>query len=284
LPGPPRKIGATTLIVENADTVIALLDGRLFRYDPWEDKAIWLERGRNLPSAKSRVVSWNDRAWYLTTDRGRLDMVSVALSGDQRSEQRSVTGSIDATWAIVAVRNGVYVFGAEGGFRIDRLTNLTPVIGPPTRDAVADWSNAQVAELDDGSIAVSFDGRVRWIFEPDVGRWREPSIEVTQLDIRSVSATNDGLYVVAGSPAQALRVVALNHVEPVTAPLPSDCAAPRLFVTDVGPMTVGCGKLRLIDGERTRDIDVPAGTSIITGPRGRPLAVGATNGELSLLQ
>lgn len=283
LPAPPRPIGPTTPLVENADTVVVLTDGRLFRYDPWEPNPIWLELNRNLPSAKTRVVEWNDRAWYLTTDRGRLDMVSVTLSGDPRTDSRSVAGSTDASWAIVAARNGVYVFGAESGFFVDRLGNYHPIVGPPSRDAVADWSRAAAAELVDGSIAVVADNRVRLIYEPEVARWREPADELTQLDIRSVSVASEGLSVVAGSPPQAFRIVALNRVERLAAPLASDCATTAVFVTDVGPMAAGCGKVRVTDGAKTREIDMPANASIVSGPRGRPLAV-ATNGELSLLR
>ena len=283
LPDPPRKIGATTPIVENADTVIALVDGRLFRYDPWEEKAIWLELGRDLSSAKSRLVSWNDRVWYLTTDRGRLELASVALSGEQRADTRAVTGATDTPFAIVAARDGVYVFGADGGFRVDREGIYTSLPAPPLRDAVPDWSQARIAALDDGSIALTTGNRVRWVFEPDVAQWREPTTTVSDLDIRSVSVASDGLYLVVGAPPQVVRVAALNRVEPVATPLSPECAASTVYVTDVGPMAVGCGKARMVEAGTTREIDVPSGTSVLRGPRGRPLAV-ASNGELSLLQ
>ena len=283
LPAPPRKLGPATPIVENADTVIALVDGRWFRYDPWEEKAIWLELGRNLPSAKSRLVSWSDRVWYLTTDRGRLELASVALSGEQRSDTRAVTGSTDTPFAIVAARDGVYVFGTDGGFRVDRNGIYSSLPGPPSRDAVADWSRARLAELDDGSIAVSSDDRVQWVFEPDVVRWREPSSVVSDLDIRSASVASDGLYLVVATPPQVVRVAAVNRVEPFAAPLSPECADTAIYSTDLGPMAVGCGKARVVEAGTTRSIDVPAKTSLISGPRGRPLAV-TGDGELSLLQ
>ena len=162
------------------------------------------------------------------------------------------------------------------------ITKTVP--GPPAGVAITDWSRTQLAELDDGAIAVSYDQRVRWIFEPDVALWREPPNDVTQLDVRSISAAGDGLYLVAGSPPQVVRMADVNRVEPVTAPLSPECAAPAVFATDVGPMAVGCGKVRVVEAGTTREIDVPAGTSIVTGPRGRPPAVATTNGELSLLQ
>jgi hypothetical protein len=282
LPAPPRALNAATPIVENADTVIAFIDGRLFRYDPWDEHPTWLELARDLPSAKSRIVSWNDRVWYLTTDRGRLEIASVTLSGERRSDTRVVSGATDASFAIVDGGTAVYVFGESGGFRID-LEGIYAEVPAPPRGVITDWSKAIVAELDDGSIAVVFDNQVRMIFTPDIAQWREPSSEVAPKDARSITVTSDGLVLVAGTPAQAYRVTAANHLEPVAAAA-AGCDAPALYTSDVGAITVGCGKATLVEGEHTRRIDIPPGTSVVSGPRGRPLAIGAQKGEVWLLQ
>jgi hypothetical protein len=283
LPAPPRAVSKATRLVENADTVIVLIDGRLFRYDPWDSQPSWIEVGRDLPSAKSRLVSWNDRVWYLTTDRGRLDIASVTLSGERRSDTRAVSGATDSSFAIIDTRAAVYVFDEGGGFRID-LDGVYAEVPAPPRRVVADWSKALVAELDDGSIVVAFDEHVQWIFTPDLAQWREPSSEITRDDTRSIYVNRDGLRVVAGTPPQAYRVVASNRLEPVAAPTAADCSAPAVYDSDIGPVVVGCGKATFAEGERTRRVDVPTGASVVSGPRGRPLALAAARGELWLLQ
>src|SRR6185436_8227214 len=106
--------------------------------DPWAPGTTWTERGRDLPSAKSRLVAWNDRVWYLTSDRGRLELASVALSDEQRSDTRVVIGTTDASVAILAARDAIYVFGADGGFRVDRDGAYSEFPGPPDRRAVSD--------------------------------------------------------------------------------------------------------------------------------------------------
>jgi hypothetical protein len=284
LPAPPRSLSNATQLVENADTVIVLIDGRLFRYDPWDAQPIWIEIARDLPSAKSRLVVWNDRVWYLTADRGPLDIASVTLSGERRVDARVVSGATDASFAIVDTRTAIYVFGEEGGFRIDLDGVYAEVPAPPRSDSDADWSKAVVAELDDQTIAIAFDQRVRWIFTPELAQWREPSSDITPEDTRSVFVSRDGLRVVAGTPPRAYHVVASNRLEPVDAPTAANCDAPAVYDSDLGPVVVGCGKATVTDGKRTRRLEVPAGASVVSGPRGRPLAVAATRGELWLLQ
>jgi hypothetical protein len=283
LPPPPLPIVADT-VVDNADTVLALGGGRLFRFDPWTPGAIWVERERDLPSATSRLVSWNDRVWYLTNDPGRLELASVALSDDHRSDTRAVSGATDASWAIVAARDAVYVFGADGGFRIDRDGEYSEFPGPPDRRAVADWSTAELVELSDGSIVVVDGQRLRWIFEPDLARWREPASDLGQLEIRSMTASDDGAYLLAGSPTQLLRLVAANSLEPVNSPLGSGCDTATLYPTDIGLVFVGCGTVTLVGDAGTHSVVAPEGTIIVRGPRGRPLAVRRDAGEVALLE
>ena len=284
LPASPRALGQTGRLVDNDDTVIALIEGRLYRYDPWTPGAIWLELGRDLPSTRSRLVTWNDRVWYLTNDRGRLELASVALSGDRRSDTRAVSGATDASFGIMAARDALYVFGTEGGFRVDRDGLYTEFPGPPDSRAVSDWSTAQLAELGDGTIVVADDKRVQWIYEPDLAHWRVPSSGVQPRDIRSISVANDGAYLIAGSPPQALRLAASNRLEPLsTAPI-IGCDAPELYPNDLGLVSVGCGKATLIDGAENQSVDVPAGTLVVHGPRGRPLVIRSDTGELLLLQ
>ncbi|MEO8696260.1 MAG: hypothetical protein ABI658_22275 [Acidimicrobiales bacterium] len=283
LPAPPRAIAADA-VVDNADTVLALTDGRLLRYDPWATGATWVERGRDLPSTKSRLVSWNDRAWYLTTDRGSLELASVALSDDQRADTLVLRGPTDASVSIFAARDAVYVFGAEGGSRLDRDGKYSEFPGPPDRRAVSDWSSAQLAELSDGAIVVVAGNRLRWIYEPDVTRWREPTNDLGQREIRSMAPSDDGTYLLAGSPSQLLRLDAANLVEPVTSQLDTKCKSAALYATDLGLAVVGCGEINLADGNETHSIDVPAGTSIVRGPRGRPLAVRSDGAEVSLME
>jgi hypothetical protein len=138
LPAPPKAFDAAARLVENDDNVLALIDGRLYRYDPWTPGAIWLELGRDLPSAHSRLVSWNDRVWYLTTDHGRVELASVALSGEQRSDTRSVSGATDAKFAVLAARDALFVFGVDGGFRVDAdgIYGAPPAYDPATRQII----------------------------------------------------------------------------------------------------------------------------------------------------
>ena len=283
IPAPPRPIPANA-VVDNADTVLALAEGRLLRYDPWAPGATWVERGRDLPSAKSRLVSWNDRVWYLTNDRGRLELASVALSDEQRSDTRVLDGATDASLAIFAARDAVYVFGADGGFRMDRDAKYSEFPGPPDRRAVSDWSTAQLAQLSDGAIVVIDGQRLRWIYEPDLAHWREPTKDLGQREIRAIAASDDGAYLLAGSPSQILRLSAANRVEPVNSKLSAGCDTAALYPTDFGLVSVGCGTITLADGTGTRTIDVPAETSIVHGPRGRPLALRADARELYLLE
>ena len=280
---PPRPVDANT-VVDNADMVLALADGRLLRFDPWTPGAAWVERERDLPTAKSRLVSWNDRVWYLTNDRGRLELVSVALSDFQRSDTRAVSGAPDAKLGILAARDAVYVFGDEGGFRIDLDGGYTEFPGPPGRGVVSDWSNAQLAELSDGSIVVVDGRRLRWIFEPDLLRWRPPPDELGQREIRSMAASDDGAYLYAGSPNEILRLVASNRLEPVSSRLGSGCDSASLYPTDVGLVLVSCGTVTLVDGDGTHSALAPEGTTIVRGPRGRPLAVRRQPGDLYLLE
>jgi hypothetical protein len=284
LPAPPKPFDSTARLVDNDDNVLALIDGHLYRYDPWTPGAIWLELGRDLPSAHSRLVSWNDRVWYLTTDHGRLELASVALSGEQRADTRSVSGATDANFAVLAARDALYVFGAEGGFRIDADGVYAEFPGPPDRQAVADWSTAQLAELADGTIVVSDDQHLRWIFEADLSFWRQPSGDLSQRDIRSITVSSDSAYLVADSPPSAFRLVASNRLDPVSAPLDAKCDTQLLFPSDLGIVTVGCATVSVAFGTATQKTDVPAGTRVVHGPRGRPLAIRSGNGELSLLQ
>ncbi|MEO5842750.1 MAG: hypothetical protein ABIQ73_16760 [Acidimicrobiales bacterium] len=283
IPAPPRPI-TPAAVVDNADTVLALAGGRLLRYDPWATGATWVERGRDLPSTKSRLVSWNDRAWYLTTDRGSLELASVALSDEQRADTRVLSGATDASLAIFAARDAVYVFGADGGSRLDRDGKFSEFPGPPDRRAVSDWSTAQLAELSDGAIVVVDGNRLRWIYEPDLTRWREPASDLGQRQIRSMAPSDDGTYLLAGSPSQILRLVAANRVEPVTSQLDTDCNTAALYATDFGLALAGCGTITLADGKKKHAIDVPAGTSIARGPRGRPLAIRTDAAEVYLLE
>ena len=284
LPAPPKPFDSTGRIADNDDTVVALIAGRLFRFDPWTTGAIWLELGRDLPSARSRLVSWNDRVWYLSNDHGRLELASVALSGEQRADTRAVGGATDAGLAIMAARDAIFVFGAEGGFRVDRDGVYSEFPGAPNRQSVPDWSAVQLAELEDGTIVVADDQHLRWIFEPDLSRWREPPTDLEPPDVRSITVSNDGAYIVSGSPTRAVRLIASNRIEPVSVSLDSKCTAAALYPSDLGIVTVGCGKATLADSTRAHTVDVPAGTSIMHGPRGRPLAIRADKGELSLLQ
>ena len=216
LPAPPRPLGPLGRIVDNDDTVIALVEGHLYRYDPWTPGAIWIELGRDLPTARSRLVSWNDRVWYLTNDRGGLELVSVALSAEPRSDTRAVSGDAAAGYAIVAARDAVYVFGAGGGFRVDRDGVYTEFLGPPDSRAVTDWSTERLAELGDGTIVVTDGNHLDWIYEPDLSRWRDPPSEVQPRDIRSITVDRDGAYLIAGSPPEALPTLAsaLSHELP----------------------------------------------------------------------
>jgi hypothetical protein len=282
VPTPPRPIAANA-VVDNADTVLALAGGRLLRYDPWAPGAVWLERGRDLPRAKSRLVSWNDRVWYLTTDRGSLELASVALSDEQRADTLVLSGATDARFAIFAARDAVYVFGADGGSRLDRDGKYTDVPGPPDR-RVSDWSTAQLAELSDGAIVVVDGNRVRWIYEPTITRWREPAPDLGQRDIRSMVPSDDGTYLLARSPSQLLRLVAANRSEPVSSRLDTDCNPAALYATDLGLALVGCGVISLANVNGRQTIDVPPGTSIVRGPRGRPLAVRTDGAEVYLLE
>ncbi|HUP72835.1 MAG TPA: hypothetical protein VM282_07290 [Acidimicrobiales bacterium] len=283
LPPPPLPIAANS-VVDNADTVLALGGGRLFRFDPWTPGAIWVERERDLPSAKSRLVSWNDRVWYLTNDRGRLELASVALSDEHRSDTRTVSGATDASLAIVAARDAIYVFGTDGGFRIDRDGEYFEFPGPPDRRAVSDWSTAELVELSDGSIVVVDGQRLRWIFEPDLARWREPAGDLGQREIRSMAASDDGAYLLAGSPSQILRLVAANSFAPVSSPLGPGCDTASLYPTDLGLALVSCGTVILVDDAGTHSVVAPEGTTIVRGPRGRPLAVRRDAGEVYLLE
>ena len=88
--------------------------------------------------------------------------------------------------------DAVYVFGADGGFRVGRDSEYSEFPGPPDRRAISDWSTAQLAELTDGSIVVVDGQRLRWIFEPDLARWREPASDLAQREIRSMAASDDG--------------------------------------------------------------------------------------------
>ena len=284
LPAPPKAFDAAARLVENDDNVLALIDGRLYRYDPWTPGAIWLELGRDLPSARSRLVSWNDRVWYLTTDHGRVELASVALSGEQRSDTRSVRGATDAKFAVLGARDALFVFGVDGGFRVDADGIYTEFPGPPDRQAVGDWSTAQLAQLADGTIVVSDDQHLRWIFEPDLSLWRPLPTDIGQRDIRTISVSSDSAYLVADSPPSALRLVASNRVEPVTAPLDAKCNLQSLYPSDLGIVAVGCGRASVVAGAVTQTVDVPAGTRVAHGPRGRPLTIRSDNGELALLQ
>jgi hypothetical protein len=282
-PAPPRPIPANA-VVDNADTVLALAEGRLFRYDPWAPGATWVERGRDLPSAKSRLVAWNDRVWYLTNDRGRLELASVALSDEQRSDTRVLAGATDASFAIFAARDAVYVFGEDGGFRVDRDAKYSEFPGPPDRGAVSDWATAQLAELSDGAIVVVHGQHLRWIYEPDLAHWREPTKELGQREIRSMAASDDGTYLFASSPSEILRLVASNRVEPVNSKLRAGCNTAALYPTDLGLVLVSCGTITLADAAGTHSVAVPTGTSIVRGPRGRPLALRAEASEVYLLE
>ena len=202
IPAPPRPIPAKA-VVDNADTVLALVEGRLLRYDPWAPGATWLERGRDLPRARSRLVAWNDRVWYLTNDRGGLELASVALSDEQRSDTRVLDGATDATLAIFAARDAVYVFGADGGFRMDRDAKYSEFPGPPDRRAVSDWSTAQLAELSDGTIVVVDGQHLRWIYEPDLAHWREPTKDLGQREIRAMAPSDDGAYLLTTRPRKS---------------------------------------------------------------------------------
>jgi hypothetical protein len=284
LPQPPKPFDTAGRLADNDDTILALIDGRLFRYDPWTTGAIWLELGRDLPSARSRLVSWNDRVWYLTNDHGRLELATVALSGEQRADTRAVSGATDASLAILAARNAIFVFGAEGGFRIDRDGVYSEFPGAPNRQAVPDWSTARLAELDDGTVVVTDADHLSWIFEPDLARWREPPTDLEPSDVRSITVSTDGVYIVAGTPPKGQRLVASNRLEAVNAALDSNCNTSALYPSDLGIVTVGCGRATLADGTEVHRIDVPAGTSIVHGPRGRPLAIRSDSGALSLLQ
>ena len=279
---PPRPIPATA-VADNADTVLALAEGRLLRYDPWAPGTTWTERGRDLPSAKSRLVAWNDRVWYLTNDRGRLELASVALSDEQRSDTRVVIGTTDASVAILAARDAIYVFGADGGFRVDRDGAYSEFPGPPDRRAVSDWSTAQLVELGDGAIVVVDGKRLRWIYEPDLAHWREPAKDLGQREIRSMALGDDGAYLLAGAPTEILRLVAANSVEAVSSKLGAGCDTASLYPTDLGLVLVSCGTALFADAAGTHSVDVPAGTSIVRGPRGRPLAVRADAAEVYLL-
>ena len=280
---PPRPLPANA-VVDNADTVLALAEGRLLRYDPWATGTTWVERGRDLPSAKSRLVTWNDRVWYLTNDRGQLELASVALSDEQRSDTRVLVGATDGSPTVFAARDAVYVFGADGGFRIDRDAKYSEFPGPPDRRAVSDWSTAQLAELSDGAIVVVDGQRLRWIYEPDLAHWREPAKELGNREIRSMAPSDDGAYLLAGAPTEILRLTAANRVEPVDSKLRAGCNTAALYPTDLGLVLVSCGTITLADSTGTRTIDVPAGTSIVRGPRGRPLAVRADAAEVYLLE
>jgi hypothetical protein len=285
LPALPRPFGTLGRLADNDndDTVIALVDGHLYRYDPWTSGAIWIELGRDLPSAQSRVVSWNDRVWYLTNDRGHLELVSIALSAEVRSDTRAVTGDGAAGYAVVAARDAIYVFGADGGFRVDRDGLYSDFPGPPDRRAVTDWSTERLAELGDGTIVVADDDHLQWIYEPDLARWHDPPSGVQPRDIRSVSVASDGAYLIAGVPPEALRLAASNRLEPLSTALITGCETPELYPSDLGILTVGCGKATLVDAEN-QSVDVPAGTVVVHGPRGRPVAIRSDTGELLMLQ
>jgi hypothetical protein len=284
LPAPPRALNQSTPFVENADTVIALIEGRLFRYDPWDAHPTWLEVERGLPTAKSRLVSWNDRVWYLTTDRGQLEIASVALSGDRRSDTRVVAGATDEPLALVAARTAIYTLSEHGGFRIDGDGIYADVPPPPTSPAIADWSKAIVAELDDGTIAIASENELRLLYEPDVRQWREPSAGLAPAEILTITVTSEGLLFVAGTPPRAHRLSASNRLDALEAPLDANCTAPSVYTSDLGAIAVGCGTAVWKHGDQTRRVDVPAGTSIVAGPRGRPLAIAAAKGEISLLR
>ena len=234
--------------------------------------------------ARSRaLVTWNDRVWYLTTDRGRLELAAVALSGEQRSDTRVVRGTTDAHLAILAARRRLRLrcrWWIPSRWR----RRSTEFPGPPDPGAVSDWQTVQLAELSDGSIVVIDDKRVRWIYEPELTRWREPSSDLAQHDIRSITVSPDGAYLIAGSPPQISLMVASNRLEPVRSELGPECRTPALYPNDLGVVVVGCGTATLIDGTGSYSIAVPAGTSIVHGPRGRPLAIRTDTGELSLLQ
>jgi hypothetical protein len=185
--------------------------------------------------------------------------------------------------AIFAAREAVYVFGADGGFRVDRDAKYSEFPGPPDRRAVSDWSTAQLAELSDGAIVVVDGQRLRWIYEPDLVRWREPAKDLGQREIRSMVPSDDGAYLIAGSPTEILRLVAANRVEPVSSKLRAGCDTAALYPTDLGLALVSCGTITLADAAGTHSVAVPAGTTIVRGPRGRPLAVRADAAEVYLL-
>jgi hypothetical protein len=99
-----------------------------------------------------------------------------------------------------------------------------------------------------------------------------------------MTASDDGAYLLAGSPTQLLRLVAANSLEPVNSPLGSGCDTATLYPTDIGLVFVGCGTVTLVGDAGTHSVVAPEGTVIVRGPRGRPLAVRRDAGEVYLLE